>query len=135
MSLIRRKKKSKTAVDKAAQIAAVGAKGLAAQRVARKGHKHYKRGRKFLPLAVLAGIGAFVASKLGRKGAADAGTSWSPPASSSTPSPETTAAAAAATSSAVPQPTNGAPPADSDVEQVVEDAEAVSEAEEQKPAT
>ena len=111
MSLIRRKKKP-SPFERVTKVVGLGAKGLAAQRIVRRGLKGYKFTRRAVPLALLGAAGAVIAKKA--KGGSDA----TPPASTTTSSassaPTSTAAAAAATSTAVPQPTNGGAPASGD---------------------
>lgn len=151
MSLLRRKKNKKppTRLETTAKIVRHGATALTAQRVARQGHKHYKRGRRLFRLGIVAAIGAGVAT-IAKKIKGDSGPStaatYTPPATTSSPpsSPE-----AAATSTSVPQPSNGgAPPAaesvsGDDIPAALEDADVSGDGpdtpeqatEEQKPAS
>ena len=122
MSLIRRKQQDPTPLERAAKITALAAKGLTAQRVARRGHRNYKFVRRIVPLAILGAIGAVVAKKA--KGGGDEATFTS---TSTSASSAPTSTAAAATSTAVPQPTNGGPAAGSDISDALDQADVSGE--------
>ena len=120
MSLIRRKQQDPTPLERAAKITALAAKGLAAQRVARRGHRNYKFVRRIVPLAILGAVGAALAKKA--KGGGDEATFTSTSAPGAP-----TSTAAAATSTAVPQPTNGGPAAGSDISDALDQADVSGE--------
>ena len=92
MKLIPRRKQSPTTFERAAGYLRLGAKGLAAQRVARRGLKSYKLTRRLVPLAA---FGAVVAAIAKKRGGGDSTPSYSPPAG--TGASAGTSAAAAAT--------------------------------------
>ncbi|HEV2814979.1 MAG TPA: hypothetical protein VGW10_17110, partial [Solirubrobacteraceae bacterium] len=102
MKLIPRRKQSPTTFERAAGFLKLGAKGLAAQRVARRGLRTFKLTKRLVPLAALGAIGAAIAKKRSRGG--DSAPSYSPPASTGGSAP--TSAAAAATAA------TGTPPAE-----------------------
>lgn len=75
MKPILRRKKQPTTFERAAGFVKLGAKGLAAQRVARRAAKSYRFTKRAVPLAGLAAIGAVVAKKL-RGGGDEAGAGY-----------------------------------------------------------
>lgn len=105
MNLIPRRKQDPTTLERAAKAAKLGAHGLTAQRVARRGHTHYKRGKRILTLSGLAAIAVLIAKKVRGGGEAPDTSSYSPPASSGAPAG--TSAAAAATAATGTPPVNG----------------------------
>ena len=79
MKLIRRKK-SPTTFERATGYVKLGAKGLAAQRVARRALKRYRFTKRAVPLVGLAAIGAAIAKKVRGGGeSASATPSYTPP--------------------------------------------------------
>ncbi len=83
MKLIPRRKQQPTTFEQVTSYVKLGAKGLAAQRVARRTLKTYKFTRRAVPLAGLAAIGAVVAKRFGGGGGETAPSG--PPAPSATP--------------------------------------------------
>ena len=97
MKLIPRRtpKKDPTPIERAAGYAKLAGHGLTAQRVARKGVRRYRLGKRLLALTGLAAAGAFIAKKA--RGGSD--TSTVPPMPTAAPSgaPAGTSGTAAAT--------------------------------------
>jgi hypothetical protein len=102
MKLIPRRKQQPTTFERVASYVKLGAKGLAAQRVARRTFRTYKFTRRALPLAGLAAIGAVVAKRFGGGGGETAPSG--PPAPSATPAPSTPPPSAASGASDTPPP-------------------------------
>jgi len=85
MKLIRRrKKKQQTPFERATGFVKLGVKGLAAQRVLRRGLKGYRFTKRAVPLAGLGAIGLFLSKKL--RGGGSETPSYSAPSTPATPS-------------------------------------------------
>src|SRR5687767_7047888 len=121
MKLIpRRRKPEPTKLETAAKVAKLGGQALTAQRVARRGHKNYKRGRRLAFLGAIAAIGATVAKKLrGGHAAPTAAGGYTPPQTGSGNVTPSTVADGAPT-------VNGSPPADPPTDEAL-DVEAPNE--------
>ena len=87
MKLIPRRKKTPTTFERAAGFLKLGAKGLAAQRVARRGLKGYRFTKRTVQLAGLGALGMFLSKKLRGGGDVPSTTSYTPP-----PAPAATSA-------------------------------------------
>lgn len=93
MKLIRRKQ-SPTTFERVVKVVGLGAKGLAAQRIARRGFRGYKFTKRAVPLAGLGALFAVIAKKA-KGGGGGSPPSYSAPTSppTATPAPDVTAPA------------------------------------------
>jgi len=96
MKLIRRRKKKQTPFERATGFVKLGVKGLAAQRLLRRGLRGYRFTKRAVPLAALGAIGLLISKKL--RGGGDETPPYSAPATpGSTAGTSAPAAATAAT--------------------------------------
>ena len=120
--ILRRKKQKATPFERATGYLKLGAKGLAAQRLARKSFRRYKFTKKVAPVAGLAAIGAVIAKKA-RGGAGTPPTTTPTPTSApSGTSGDATATAAATAATGTSPATDTAPAAAPDLDGALEDA-------------
>ena len=116
MKLIRRRKKNKqTPFERATGFVKLGVKGLAAQRLLRRGLRGYRFTKRAVPLAGLGAIGLFISKKL-RGGGGETQSYAGAGASAGT---SATAAATAATGT---PSVNGEPASGPEVSDALEDA-------------
>src|SRR5688500_6885198 len=105
MKLIRSKQQEPTTFERLSGYAKLGAHGLTAQRVARRGMRTYRFFRRAVMLAGIGAIAAIVAKRVRGRSGPEASGGYTPPAGGA--SPGTSAAAAAAAATGTP-PVNGA---------------------------